>query len=123
MIADYMERGFLENIVDMFLHDSSLYGLIGELIQDERVRVRLGVTALMEELAQKDKTNILRSAPSLMPLLSHHEPVVRGDAANLVGIAGFREAATELARLLSDENPNVRIIAQEALELLNSGLL
>jgi hypothetical protein len=41
MIADYMEKGFLDNIIDMFTHDSTLYALIGHLIQDERVRVRI----------------------------------------------------------------------------------
>jgi len=41
MIADHMENGFLENIIDMFRHDTTLYSLVGELIQDERVRVRL----------------------------------------------------------------------------------
>ncbi len=32
LIADHMESGFLENIIDMFRHDKSLYPLIGELI-------------------------------------------------------------------------------------------
>ena len=50
MIADYMEKGFLENIIDMFKHDKTLYLFIGELMTDERVRVRLGMSALVETL-------------------------------------------------------------------------
>jgi len=37
MIADYMEKGFLENIVDMFKHDRSLSPLIADLMRDERI--------------------------------------------------------------------------------------
>jgi HEAT repeat protein len=116
MITDYMERGFLENIVDMFIHDSGLYQLIGELIQDERVRVRVGITALMEDLKVKDGRNIARALPGLLPLLIHDNPVARGDAANLIGIIGDERALPLLEKLLTDENPNVRIIAEEAIE-------
>jgi len=50
MIADYMENGFIGNIVDMFKHDKTLYLLIGELMSDERSRVRIGTVALVEIL-------------------------------------------------------------------------
>ena len=72
MIADYMEKGFLENIIDMYKHDSGLYRLIGILIQDERVRVRLGVTALMEDLSRSDRNNIGKSLPFILPPLSSY---------------------------------------------------
>lgn len=36
MITDYMEKGFLENMIDMFRHDKSLYKLIGNLIAEIR---------------------------------------------------------------------------------------
>lgn len=116
LIAEYMEKGFLENIIDMFRHDSELYTLIGELIQDERIRVRIGVTALMEELKKMDMANISKAVLNLLPLLNHSEPVVRGDAANLLGIIGDKSAISMLEKALQDENPEVRIIAKEALE-------
>ena len=53
MIADYMEGGYLDNIIDMFKHDKSLYEYIGDLMTDERMRVRIGATALMEELRKE----------------------------------------------------------------------
>jgi len=116
LLADHMEAGFLENIIDMFLHDPSLYGLIGGLIRDERVRVRVGVTALMEELGVKDGENISKAVPGLLPLLDHRDAVVRGDASNLLGIAGDKDVIPSLKRALGDENTDVRVIAREAIE-------
>lgn len=117
MIADYMENGFLENIIDMFRHDSSLYPLLGTLIQDERVRVRIGVTALVEELAGLDAGHIHEAVPALLRTLEHTEPFIRGDAANLLGIIGDRAALPFLERVSSeDQDPNVRLLSAEAVQ-------
>jgi len=115
MIADYMENGFLDNIIDMFRHDNSLYDLIGTLIQDERVRVRIGITALMEELKRLDPANIIRAQKNLLPLLDHAVAVVRGDAANLIGIIGDRGSLPFLEQCLLDVHEGVRIVAREAI--------
>jgi HEAT repeat protein len=120
MIADYMENGFLENIIDMFRHDRGLYALTGDLIQDERVRVRIGTTALLEELKKSDPDNISRALEHLIPLLDHADAVVRGDAANLVGIVGDKKALPLLKDLVADENDDVRLIAREAVRELES---
>jgi len=119
MISDYMENGFLDNIIDMFRHDNSLYDLIGKLIQDERVRVRVGITALMEELKKLDPANIIRAQKNLLPLLDHTVAVVRGDAANLIGIIGDRGSLPFLEKCLLDDHEGVRIIAQEAITQLH----
>jgi HEAT repeat protein len=116
MIADYMEKGFLENIVDMFRHDNKLYGLVGELIQDERVRVRIGVTALIEELSVLDAPNVPAAVSPLLPLLDHENPVVRGDVSNILGIIGNQSILPFLEKGLNDGNPNVRLIIGEAIE-------
>lgn len=116
LIADHMENGFLENIIDMFKHDNGLYRLVGSLIQDERVRVRIGITALIEELKKLDAGNIALALPGLLPLLSSPEPFVRGDAANLLGIIGDRSAVPFLEKLLKDENEYVSMTAREALD-------
>lgn len=115
MIADYMEKGFLENIIDMFLHDSSLYAHVGQLIQDERVRVRVGVTAMIEELSVRDRENAIKALPGLLEDLRHGEAVVRGDAVNLVGIIGHGDVLQDVERLLNDPDPNVRMLAEEAI--------
>lgn len=120
MIGEYMENGFLENIIDMFRHDTTLYSLVAELIQDERVRVRLGVTALMEELKKISPDHVTLAQGHLMPLLDHADAVVRGDAANLIGIIGDRASLPRLKTLLEDENGSVRIIAREAVQEIGS---
>jgi hypothetical protein len=116
MIADYMEKGFLENIIDMFKHDCKLYGLVGELIQDERVRVRIGVTALMEELSLHDAHYAGDAVSNLLPLLDHINPVVRGDVSNILGIIADETVLPFLEKKLTDNNPEVRLILREAIE-------
>jgi len=115
MIADYMERGFLENIIDMFKHDSTLYSMVGDLISDERIRVRIGITALMEELSGKRPQDVSLAVPSLVPLLSAESPTVRGDAAYLMGLTGDSDAIEKLRPLLRDSNPRVVEIVEEVL--------
>lgn len=117
MIADYMEKGFLENIIDMFKHDSSLYSLVGELMTDERVRVRLGMSALVETLGKENPEHIKKAVPGILPLLKNPEPVIRGDAAYLLGIIGHSDSIPLLKEAAEDdENPDVRLIAKEAIE-------
>ncbi|RJQ38697.1 MAG: HEAT repeat domain-containing protein [Nitrospiraceae bacterium] len=117
MIADYMENGFLENIIDMFKYDNSLYSLVGELMTDERVRVRLGMSALVETLKEEDPENIYSAIVNIVPLLGHNEPVIRGDAAYLLGIIGHEESIPLLEKTAGDDtNAEVRLIAKEAIE-------
>lgn len=115
MISDYMENGFLENIIDMFRHDSSLYHLVGKLIQDERVRVRIGVTALIEELRRLDPEHVAEAVPGLISIPEDAETYIRGDAANLLGIIGDRSALPFLQKAAADDDPNVRLLAKEAM--------
>lgn len=116
MLADYMENGYLDNIIDMFRHDRSLYPLVADLIRDERIRVRIGTTALLEELSRIDGADVAAAVPHLLPLLDAAEPVVRGDAVNLLGIIGHRTTVPFLEKMLRDEDHNVRILAEEALK-------
>jgi len=124
MIADYMENGFLENIIDMFRHDKSLYAFIGELMADERARVRLGISALVETLREEDPENIHSAMPNILPLLKHREPVIRGDAAYLLGIIGHKESVPMLEETAdNDSNAEVRLIAKEAVADIKGKLI
>lgn len=116
MIADYMENGFLDNIIDMFKHDENLYAFLGDLITDERIRVRLGTSALIETLKAEDRQNIIKAIPYILPVLKHENPVYRGDAAYILGIIGHPDAIRFLKEATKDENENVRTIAEEAIE-------
>ena len=116
MLADYMENGLLDNIIDMFKHDQSLYAYIGDLIADERIRVRIGATALVESLRKEDPENVNKAIPHLLPLLKAEAPVIRGDAAYLLGVIGNRDVVPFLNEIINDADTNVRTIAEEAIE-------
>jgi HEAT repeat protein len=120
MIADYMEKGFLDNIIDMFKHDKSLYMFIGDLMADERIGVRIGISALIETLKVEDPENIPKAISSVLPLLKDQNPVSRSDAAYLLGVIGHLETIPFLEETVKDEDENVRIIAKEAIEEIKS---
>jgi hypothetical protein len=119
MIADYMEGGYLDNIIDMFRHDESLYGCVGELMTDERMRVRIGATALMEALREESE-NVGKAVPYVLPLLKDENPVTRGDAAYLLGIIGDKDTIPYLEGMLRDKDRNVSLIAKEAIDDIKS---
>ncbi len=120
MLADYMENGLLDNIIDMFKHDNTLYAYAGDMLTDERLRVRIGVTALLETLKIEDPENVGRAIPFLLPILRNENPSFRGDAANILGILGATEALPILEEMAHDENDVVRTIAREAVEDITS---
>ena len=116
LIADHMEDGYLENIIDMFKHDKDLYNLIGDLIKDERLNVRIGVSALVETLKIEDKENISKAMFSIIPLLKDQNPTIRSDAAHILGMIGNKDAIPFLKEIENDEDENVRTIVKEAIE-------
>lgn len=116
MLTDYMEEGLLDNIVSMFKADKTAYELIGQMIIDERIRVRLGVTALIEILSEEDPQNLPLAGPSIMKVLKHENPTFRGDAANLLGIMRYKDALVLLKKLAEDKEEVVRQMAQEAID-------
>jgi hypothetical protein len=120
LIADHMENGFLENIVDMFKHDKTLYSLLGDLLGDERSRVRIGTVALVETLKAEDRSNIVEAIPGIAKLLKDPNPTIRGDAAYLLGIIGHKDALLFLEDASSDENEAVREAVKEAIEEINN---
>ena len=120
-IVSFLEQGLLENLVALFRADPTLYPLLAELLPDERIGVRLGTSALVETLADEDPGGRGRAVESLLPLLTHESPVVRGDAAYLLGTLGRREALTGLRAVAADENADVRDAVEEALERIVGG--
>ena len=116
VIADFLEMGHVDNIVAMFKQDPSCLNMAGELIQDERFRVRMGMAVLFEELALIMPAAMLtRSVPSLAALTDHAAPYVRGDAAHLLATIGSAAALRALMAFRADSDPQVAAIAAEAL--------
>ncbi len=120
MIADYMENGFLDNIVDMFKHDSSLYPLIGDMLADKRGRVRIGTVALVETLKETDSEKLRDSVPGVARLLKNSNAAIRGDAAFLLGIIGSRESLPLLNDAANDENEMVREIIEDSISTISA---
>jgi len=118
MIADYMEQGFLENIIDMFKHDRGLYPVIGDLLSDKRGRVRLGAVALVEELNNGYRDEIVRVIPNIAKNLKNENSTIRGDTAYLLGIIGHRDALPYLKDAMDDEDPMVREVIEESITLI-----
>lgn len=118
IIGDFLELGHVENIVAMFKQDTSLYSLTGDLIRDERFSVRLGTAVLFEELVamRPDETSL--AIPFLLPLLQEENPLLRGEAATILGIIGSPDALHHLRQLANDPDPQVLEIISD---IINQG--
>lgn len=108
VIADFLEMGFVDNIVAMFRREPRYYSWIGELLADERFAVRLGCSVLFEELQTLQPEKLALAIPSLSPLLDHPEPLYRGEAIGLLGIIGTAEALELIRSRRCDPSPQVR---------------
>lgn len=115
VIADFLEMGHVDNIIAMFKQDVENYALTGELIKDERFRVRIGVAVLFEELAASRPAEVGLAIPSLLPLLEDESPRHRGEAATLLGIIGTEQALEAVSRHRDDPDPQVSEIIADIL--------
>jgi hypothetical protein len=122
MVLDYMENGFLDNIIDLFRHEPACIPMIIDMLTDERIRVKFGATALVEELIKSHLGHLQRLIPQLGDLLKHDSPVVRADSAYVLGMLGLRDALPYLEASLDEDNPVVLEIIQEAIdEIISRG--
>ena len=114
-VAEFLGRGLLDVLVDLFKADPALYALLGELLASPELGVRLGAAALVEELAAVDPARRPLAAAALLPLLRDADPVRRGDAAYLLGfVGGAGESAALEALAAGDPDADVREAAAEA---------
>jgi len=119
-LVDYMGRGFLDNIIALFRQDATVYRFIAGMLGSDNIRVRLGATALVEELIKEHGQELQASVPGLIGLLQHENPTIRGDAALVLGIIKDKAAERALQECLKDENPGVREAARDALSEMGS---
>lgn len=116
MIAEHMETGFLDNIIDLFKHDKSYYPHIGDLMGDERGQVRIGTFALVETMLDEHYEDIVSAIPGIAKLLRDENPTIRGDAAHLLGVIGHKDAIPFLSAITDEKSALVRETIEEAIE-------
>jgi hypothetical protein len=116
VIADFLEMGHADNIFEMFKQDVRYYTWVGELLDDERFAVRLGISVLFEELKMHCPEDMHLAVPSLCRTLNEAPPHVRGDAVGVLGIIGNDAALEGVRKALQDESPQVREVARDVLE-------
>ncbi len=92
VINDFIDQGHVENIVAMFRRYPQYYAWTGDLLRDERMSVRLGISVLFEELKQLQPEMLNLAVPSVIPLLEATNPLLRGEAISLLGIIATPEA-------------------------------
>ena len=114
-----MEDGFLDNIIALFRKDESLFPLIGDMLGDERVRVRLGTIALIETLTEENPRRVKAAIPGIADCLNSPAATIRGDAAHALGIIGDKDALPLLSKAAEDKNEMVRNAVKESIETIN----
>jgi thioredoxin-like negative regulator of GroEL len=85
---------------------------------DAKINVRLGVGALIEEQAESDRFKAV--IPRLLDYLSYDDARVRGDACHYLSLTKDRAYVDTIKKLLDDESEEVREIAQDSLDALDS---
>lgn len=116
VIADFLEMGHVDNIIAMFRRYPEYFSWTGELLVDDRLNVRLGLTILFEELRAQENEDLDRSLPSLTRVLEHESPLLRGEAVGILGIIGSEPARKLITTMENDPNPQVREMVALALE-------
>ncbi len=118
VIADFLDMGLVENIVAMFRREPRYYAWSGELLNDSRFQVRLGMAVLFEELRMVDPDTIDLATPSLIALLQTTPPLplfIRGDALGLLAIIDSDQAMNEVRALTHDDDIQLAAMARELL--------
>ena len=116
VIKDFLDQGFVENIVAMFKYEPAYYAWTGELLDDERFAVRLGMSVLFEELYKIQPQQLHLAIPSLLPLLSADSPHLRGEAISILAIIATDEAKSHIREMANDPSPQVRELVQLLLD-------
>ena len=116
VIGDFLEMGHVENIVAMFRKEPHYFEWTGEILQDDRFNVRLGLTIVFEELKSEKEMDFQRALPSLQEVLGHESSLIRGEAIGILGIIGSAEALQLIWSMADDHNPQVREMVNYILE-------
>lgn len=116
VMADFLEMGYVENIVAMYKQEPGYYDWTGALLTDERFAVRLGVSVLFEYLIDERPDDVELAVPSLARQLKNPNSWVRGEAVNVLGIIGTHAALAHVQKMMDDPDSQVAEIAHDVLK-------
>ncbi len=123
LLSHDLENGDIEKVVSLFQYNKNLYATLGNLLTKGNMFVRLGVNMLMEDLKEIKPDEVGESFPYLIPLLEDENATIRGDVADIIGNIGDESHIDLITPLLKDSHPQVREIAEEAIEILKNSEL
>jgi len=104
--------------VAMFKREPAYFDWTGEILDDERFAVRVGVSVLFEELKKIQPEMLERAIPSLVRLLTSDSATMRGEAVGVLGLIGTATAINYIRSMNDDPSPQVREMVALALEEL-----
>ncbi len=116
-LASMIDNGRAEEAAPL-LADERGQASLATLLGDGTLQQRMGLMLAVEAALDRDPHVLDGAVPLLLPLLETGDATVRGDTADLLGQIGAPGARQALKQLLSDENPDVREVAAESLEML-----
>lgn len=119
-IADKLTDGELDNVTAMVQQSPDALLQFLPLISDEQtnINVRLGMGAILEELAGNEILLVMQNG--LQDLLGHSQARVRGDAAHFLSLLKNPAVINVLNVLQNDPDPEVREIASETITELQA---
>ncbi len=115
VIADFLEMGLAENVISLCKQQPEYIAICADLVQDERLRVRLGLAVLFEELQACCPGELARAVPVLSTFCSHQQDWVRGEAASLLYLTGVPEARSLVQAMQDDPSPHVAALIRDLL--------
>ncbi len=121
VIGDFLDMGHVDNIAAMFRQEPRYYSWTGEILNDSRFQVRLGVSVLFEELRLLQPEKIDLAIPSLLALLHAVPPApsyARGEAVSVLAIIGSKAAMIAVQAMAVDSDP---LVAEVARDILGEG--
>lgn len=116
VIKDFLEMGHVDNIVAMFDRHPRYFHWTGDVLDDERFTVRLGVSVLFEELRARECRSMHLAIPSLTRLLSSEKSILRGEALSVLAIINDQSLESQATQMLDDEDLQVQEIARDIVD-------
>jgi hypothetical protein len=92
-----------------------------EAWRESTLSSRMALMLVSESALERDPQSLDAAVPGLIELLGSGDDPLRGDSADLLGQIGHGGAIGPLEKLLSEPNPDLVEIAEEALEKLKGG--